>query len=99
LIVEGKIDLAARRQVTNKLRNAYRRALKKERGRILDKVQDITGLARSSARWLLTAPALPAPKHQVDRRSLKPRGYSDNARTLLRHVWALMGLPCGKYLT
>jgi hypothetical protein len=35
----------------------------------------------------------------VDRRAHKPRRYSDDARALLRHVWALMGFPCGKYLT
>lgn len=26
------------------------------------------------------------------------RGFSDDARALLQHVWALMGMPCGKYL-
>ncbi len=25
-------------------------------------------------------------------------GFSDDARALLEHVWALMGMPCGKYL-
>jgi hypothetical protein len=34
--VEGKIDMAARRQVTNKLRGQYRKATKADRGRILD---------------------------------------------------------------
>jgi len=24
--------------------------------------------------------------------------WSDDARALLEHVWALMGMPCGKYL-
>jgi hypothetical protein len=97
--VRGKIDMAARRQVTNKLRGAYARASKSERGEILTKVQETTGVSRSTARRLLTGPVLPAPKDQVDRRSLKPRGYSDDSRALLRHVWALMGFPCGKYLT
>jgi hypothetical protein len=98
LIMGGKIDMAARRQVTNKLRDAYRGASKADRGAILDKVVDTTGIGRSTARRLLTGPALPAPKDQVDRRSLRARGYSDDARALLRHVWALMGFPCGKYL-
>jgi hypothetical protein len=48
--MEGKIDMAARRQVTNKLRDAYRKASKPERGLILDRVTATTGLARSSAR-------------------------------------------------
>jgi len=96
--MEGKIDMAARRQVTNKLRNAYSKASKKDKGRILDQVQETTGLARSSARRYLTGPPLPAPKDQVDKRALKARGYGDDTRMLLEHVWRLMGMPCGKYL-
>jgi hypothetical protein len=91
LIVVGKIDMAARRQVTNKLRDAYRGASRTERGAILDKVVDTTGMGRSTARRLLTGPALPAPAVLVDRRSLRAACYSDDARALLRHVWALMG--------
>lgn len=96
--MEGKIDLAARRQVTNKLRDAYRKASKAEKGRILDRVIATTGLARSSARRYLTGPRSPEAKDRVDRRALKPRGYSDDTRMLLEHVWKLMGMPCGKYL-
>ncbi|VBA56831.1 hypothetical protein LAUMK41_02179 [Mycobacterium attenuatum] len=36
--MEGKIDMAARRQVTNKLRGRYRRASKADKGEILDRV-------------------------------------------------------------
>ena len=57
-----------------------------------------TGMGRSSARRMLTGPKLPDPAEQVDRRRLRPRGFSDDARALLEHVWALMGMPCGKYL-
>ena len=89
--------MAARRQVTNKLRSSYRRASKAEKGRILDEVMETTGLCRSSARRLLVGPALPRPSEQVDRRSLKPRGFSDDARELLEHAWMLMDMPCGKY--
>lgn len=93
-----KIDMAARRQVTNKLREQYRKASKQDKGDILDRVMTTTGVGRSTARRLLTGPALPDPAEQVDRRRLRPRGFSDDARTLLEHVWALMGMPCGKYL-
>jgi hypothetical protein len=47
---------------------------------------------------MLTGPRLPDPAEQVDRRALRPWGFSDDARALLEHVWALMGMPCGKYL-
>ncbi len=91
--------MAARRHVTNKLRTAYRKASKAEKARILDEVVATTGMGRSTARRMLTGPALPAPAEQVDRRRLRPKQYSDDARSLLERVWALMGMPCGKYLT
>lgn len=96
--MEGKIDMAARRQVTNKLRTQYRKASKQDRGKILDRVVETTGVGRSTARRMLTGPRLPDPVDQVDGRTLKPRAFSDDARALLEHVWALMGMPCGKYL-
>jgi hypothetical protein len=96
--VEGKIDMAARRQVANKLRTQYRKASKVDKGKILDRVVDTTGVGRSTARRMLTGPRLPDPAEQVDGRTLRARGFSDDARALLEHVWALMGMPCGKYL-
>ncbi|WP_345602959.1 integrase catalytic domain-containing protein [Tomitella cavernea] len=96
--MEGKIDMAARRQVTNKLRNQYRKASKADKGKILDRVVETTGMGRSTARRMLRGPALPDPAEQVDGRTLRTRRFSDDARTLLEHVWALMGMPCGKYL-
>ncbi|MGL4340694.1 MAG: hypothetical protein ACRCSP_09795 [Rhodoglobus sp.] len=96
--MEGKIPMAARRHVTNKLRTAYRRASKGDRGRILDEVMSTTGMGRSSVRRALTGPVLPDPAEQVDRRKLRAKRYGDDARALLEHVWALMGFPCGKYL-
>lgn len=47
---------------------------------------------------MLSGPRLPGPAGQVDGRTLRARGFSDDARALLEHVWALMGMPCGKYL-
>ena len=96
--VEGKIDMAARRQVTNKLRSQYRRASKADKSKVLDRVVATTGMGRSTARRMLTGPRLLDPAEQVDRRTLRARGFSDDARALLEHVWALMGMPCGKYL-
>lgn len=91
--------MAARRHVTNKLRSTYQKSSKKDRGRILDEVMATTGMGRSTARRMLTGPALLDPTEQVDQRKLRPKTYSDDARALLEHVWALMGCPCGKYLT
>jgi hypothetical protein len=90
--------MAARRQVTNKLRGQYQKATKADKTKILDRVVDTTGMGRSTARRMLTGPKLPDPAEQVDGRTLRPRGFSDDARALLEQVWALMGMPCGKYL-
>lgn len=78
--------MAARRQVTNKLRTAYRKASRSERGQILDEVMATTGMGRSTARRMLTGPALPHPAEQIDRRRLRPKGFSDESRVLLEHV-------------
>src|SRR5574337_1339709 len=55
-------------------------------------------MGRSTAREMLTGPKLPDPAGQVDGRTLRPRGFGDDARAPVEHVWALMGMPCGKYL-
>ena len=55
-------------------------------------------MGRSTARHMLGGPQLPDPATGVDGRTLRARGFSDDARALLEHVWALMGMPCGKYL-
>lgn len=96
--MEGKIPMTARRHVTNKLRTAYARASRLDKARILDEVVETTGMGRSTARRMLTGPRLPDPAEQVDNRRLRSKGYSDDSRLLLEHVWALMGCPCGKYL-
>ena len=90
--------MAARRQVANKLRTQYRRASKADKSTILDRVVATAGMGRSTARRMLTGPRLLDPAERVDGRTLRPRGFSDDARDLLEHVWALMGMPCGKYL-
>jgi hypothetical protein len=56
--VEGKIDMAARQQVANKLRTPYWRASKADKGKILDRVIATTGMGRSTARRMLTGPGL-----------------------------------------
>ena len=47
-MMEGKIPMVARRNVTNKLRNVYLRAPKRDKAKILDEVMLTTGMARST---------------------------------------------------
>jgi hypothetical protein len=63
--VEGKIDMAARRQVANKLRTPYWRASKADKSKILDRVVATTGMGRSTARRMLTGPRLADPAERV----------------------------------
>ncbi|BDE17425.1 hypothetical protein Mkiyose1088_43850 [Mycobacterium kiyosense] len=83
--MEGKVDMAARRQVTNKLRTQYRKASKAGKGEILDRVGGHHGDGPFDGRRMLTGPRLPDAAEQVDGRRLRPRGFSD-ARALLEHV-------------
>jgi hypothetical protein len=90
--------MAARRQVTNKLRGQHRTAAKADKTKIVDRVVATTGMGRWTARRMLTGPRLPESAEQVDGRTLRPRGFGDDAPALLEHEWALMGMPCGTYL-
>jgi hypothetical protein len=96
--MQSKIGMGARRQVTNKLQGQYREAAKADKTMILDRVVATTGMGRATARRMLYGPKLVDPAEQVDGRTLRPRGFGDDARALLEHVWALMGMSCGKYL-
>ncbi|MDZ7578187.1 MAG: hypothetical protein U0904_08445 [Candidatus Nanopelagicales bacterium] len=70
--------MAARRQVTNKLRTQYRKASRVDKGKILDRVVDTTGMGRPAARRMLAGPRLPDPAEPVDGRTLRPRAYGDD---------------------
>lgn len=61
-LVEGKIHMASRRQVTNKLRAQYREASRADKSKILDQVVATTGMARSTARRMLTFPDIERPR-------------------------------------
>ena len=84
--MEGKVEMAARRQVTNKLRGQYRKASKAGKGEILDRVVTLTGMGRSTARRMLGGPQLPDPATGVDGRTLRARGFSDDATAPCRLV-------------
>lgn len=65
--------MAAERHVTNRLRDAYRGASKKDRGQILDEVLAATKMGRSTARRMLAGPPLPDPATQIDRPRLRAK--------------------------
>ena len=89
--------MAARAEITAKYARAYRKASKKERGRLLDEVVAVTGWSRDNARRRLAQAAKPRPRVV---RTRKPRGrkYSYDATKVLQRVWAFSGGMSGKYL-
>ena len=96
--------MSARVEVTKKYATGYAQAAKKDKGRILDQVVEVTGWNRDHARQQLRR-RLVQPKGRatatvavIDRRRTKPRKYSYDAIKVLQTVWAVTGGSCGKYL-
>jgi len=94
--------MRSRAEVTSRYAKAYARASKKDKGRVLDQVVEVTGWSRDNARRRLTAAAARAPGsgRQVAKTARKPRSpkYSYDALRVLQRVWAASGGQCGKYL-
>ncbi|MCK5751726.1 MAG: transposase family protein [Mycobacterium sp.] len=94
--------MRSRAEVTSRFAREYVKASKKDRGRILDQVVEVTGWSRDNARRRLTAAARlsPGTGHAVAVRERTPRSpkYSYDALKVLQKVWAASGGQCGKYL-
>lgn len=93
--------MTSRAEVTTKYAKAYVKASKKDKGRVLDQVVEVTGWSRDNARRRLTAAAKRPPEagRQV---AMVPRKqgaskYSYDALKVLVKVWATSGGQCGKY--
>jgi hypothetical protein len=94
--------MTSRAEITTRYAKAYGKAAKKDKGKVLDQVVDVTGWSRDNARRRLTAAARrpPGAGRSVARRPRKPRApkYSYDALKVLQRVWAASGGQCGKYL-
>ncbi|MGB9374265.1 MAG: hypothetical protein WCA82_08915 [Jiangellales bacterium] len=94
--------MESRAEVTRRYAKAYAKASKKDKGRVLDQVVDVTGWSRDNGRRrLASAAALPVGRgRQVAARPRRPRSpeYSYDAVKVLQRVWAASGGQCGKYL-
>src|SRR6201998_1480481 len=96
------LSMPSRAQVTPRDAKSYVNASRKNRGRILDQVVEVTGWSRDNAGRRLTAAAKrpPGTGRSVAARPRKPRTpkYSYDALKVLQRVWAASGGQCGKYL-
>jgi len=93
-----------RKRITQEVAKRYRKASKKEKGRMLDEFCALTGYNRSYAAWVLRKGppvkerAGKAPARTVGlRRGRKPI-YTAEVRKALVKVWAILDCPCGKGL-
>ena len=101
--MESGLSMTSRAEITTKYAGVTSRPRKKDKGRILDQVVEVTGWSRDNARRRLTqrgAAARRALGAQVATRPRKPRApkYSYDALKVLQRVWAASGGQCGKYL-
>jgi len=100
--MESGLSMTSRAEVTVRYAKAYVKASKKDRGRILNQVVEVTGWSRDNARRRLTAAAKrpPGVGRSVAKRPRKPRSpkYCYDTVKVLQKVWAASGGQCGKYL-
>ena len=94
--------MGSRAEVTSRYANAYARASKKDKGRVLDQVVEVTGWSRDNTRRRLVAAVKrpPGAGRQVAKTPRKQRAskFSYDTLKVLQRVWAASGGQCGKYL-
>lgn len=99
-----RLDLMTRKSITREVSQRYKKASKRERGRMLDEFCALTGYNRSYAAGVLRKG--PSPKKarktpirpaRAARQGRKPV-YTAEVRKALVKVWAVLDCPCGKRL-
>jgi len=95
------LTMKERKAVTAVMRARYRRAAKKQKGRLLDELVALTGYNRWYAVGLLRGHG-PPPGGQPGRAAVRPRRrprvYDAAVLAALRQVWVIMDCICGKRL-
>lgn len=94
------LTMSERQSVTNEMRDEYRKAGKKEKGRILDEFSMLAGYNRNYASRKLRSPKETRSYKKVKKGLQKPRGrkrtYGPEMLEPLIKVWAVMDMACGK---
>ena len=93
------LTMTERKAVVRQMAARYRRATKKDKGRLLDELVALTGYSRWYAVGLLGGPVTKAdvaPKRRVAR--VRERLYDAPVLDALRRIWGIMDCICGKRL-
>lgn len=104
-----ELSMHEKQAVVRKLAMEYKRARKKEKGRLLNEVMNLTGYHRGHAARALrlwgkkilvnkggqTLVILPGKK---SRKRKRKRVYAENEEVALKKIWCLCDCPCGKRL-
>jgi hypothetical protein len=92
--------MSEKRSITNELRDKYRKAGKKEKGAILDRLCALAGYNRSYAARLLRSAKVTRSYKKVKKVLQKPRGrkrrYGPECMAPLVKVWSVMDMACGR---
>lgn len=105
------LSMGERKAVTNQIAARYRKAVKKEKGKMLDEFVALTGYNRKYAIWILSnwgrkrycridgqLVQIVVGKSKRRKRRKRPRVYDKTVFTALRRVWYIFDCPCGKRL-
>lgn len=100
-----RLDLRTRKKITAEVSRRYRKARKKERGRILDEFCALTNYNRSYAALLLRVRPEPGKRKlkplirtvRAERPGRKPV-YTNDVRVVLAKIWAILNYPCSRRL-
>lgn len=104
------LEMKVKRAVLKELAKRYQRATKREKGRILEELINLTGYSRCYASWLLRhcgrrvilsgkdgqQVVIIGEVRQIKRR--RSRVYDEEFRRVLVWVWELLDYCCGKRL-
>ena len=94
--MKGDLPMNVRKIITAKMAKSYKKATKKEKGKILDSLQELTGFNRTYlARRLRT---FSFKKVERDKKMVRRCKYTEKDEKALVEIWELMNYACGKRL-
>lgn len=88
------LTMRERGAVVREIRRGYKKACKRDKGRLLDELCRLTGYNRCYASQLLTQTQVVTKKKERVRR----RKYDEEVVEALKHIWVIMDCVCGKRL-